>query len=98
MIKVDTARVMESANRISNTNKALRNDFDDVAKQMNELRRCWEGAAADRMSNTFQHIKMTLPEQRYLVVESMANFLRRQVSGGYDETEKAILAAAQMFK
>lgn len=97
-IKIDTGKVVETANQIATYNKKIRDDFQEVKDAMEQLNKHWDSNASGQAIQKFQGIRKDFVEQRYATVDQLVSFLMHQVGANYEETETRIQSAADAFK
>ncbi len=97
-VRIDTNCVSATADRISNVNKKMEDDFSSVCEIIGELGKSWQGSASENTISGFENIKNTYCADRYNVIDNMVNFMKKQVCVGYEQTEAAITSVASAFK
>lgn len=97
-IKIDTKAVVSIASEIDSVNDRMRSDFDALEKKIKSLDSSWNGTASDKGIGAFNTIKKNYDDNRYLVINNLTTFMKKQVGEGYEQLEKAITDAAAAFK
>lgn len=97
-IKVNTAAIANSANKIATYNSMIDNNFSSVVQAVNSLDRTWESGVSSMAVNAFHNIYRVYPESRYRVIDDMKRFMIRTVGDGYENVETAVNTAANAFK
>lgn len=97
-LKVNTDRVLNSANNLAVINNKIRNSFGNVEKAVNQLNNAWGGSAAENAMTKFNSIKSSFCDERYEVLDGYVRFLQSQAGEGYVETETVNKSLADAFK
>ena len=97
-IWIKTEAVLTAAEEINRLNGQIREDLDDVGMTLQSLQNSWKGAAADKSSRAYQHIKTHILDFRFSVINNLVSLLKHQVGAGYEATETAVSKAADAFK
>lgn len=97
-IVVDTAKVVATADRITELNKEIDHEFDRLVSAVQRLNNRWNSQASHGVINRFFSIKNSCRDSRYKVMQDYSNFLRKQVALGYDRTETANKNLSDAFK
>lgn len=97
-INVDTGAVINAASEISKVNKKLESDFTQVKAKVKTLDGYWDGSASEKVLGAFDSLTKNVVENRAIVFESFASFLRSQVGENYEAQEAALTSAASAFK
>ncbi len=97
-IKVNTAAINNTANKIKVNNDAIKNDFSEVISAINRMNSNWDGNASNAAISTFNKINNQYSSNRYNVINDMVVFLKKQVDENYTTTEVTINSAAAAFK
>lgn len=97
-IQVDTGKVVAGANRISELNHDIDNEFERVEKAIQRLNGRWNSRSSGVVIGKFYSIKNNFKDSRFKVMQDYSNFLKQQVSDGYNTTETANTNLADAFK
>lgn len=97
-IKVNTDKVVGTADKLNSINNSIRDSFGSVQSAIRTLDNSWDGSAASNAISKFNSIKSNYQDARYSVVSNYVNFLLQQVGQGYDQTEEANKSLADSFK
>lgn len=97
-VKIDTNCVSAVADQIADINKKMEDDFSSVSEAIGELEKSWQGSASIATLEKFGKIKSSYCTNRYNVINNMVLFMKKQVCGGYEQTEAAVTSAAEAFK
>ncbi|WP_462410824.1 WXG100 family type VII secretion target [Neobacillus sp. Marseille-QA0830] len=97
-IAVDTGKVLEAANRLSQINNQIDDDFEKLETAIKHLSSEWHSNASEAVIGHFHQIKDTLKENRHKVMDQQVKFLKMQVSDGYNVTETNVTRLADAFK
>ena len=97
-IKVNTAHITATANKIANYNTVIRNEFSSVEAAIKSLNHSWDSVVSNSAISSFHAIKNTYHDARYHVVDNYVTFLRQQVDAGYTQTENTNKSLADAFK
>lgn len=97
-IQVDTGKVVAVANRISELNHDIDNEFERVEKAIQRLNGRWNSRSSGVVIGKFYSIKNNFKDNRFKVMQDYSNFLKQQVSDGYNTTETANTNLADAFK
>ena len=97
-IKVNTGAIVNSAARISRYNNNISNDFVSVERAVMSLGSNWNSGVSSTAINSFQNIKKSYYEARYIVIDDMRKFMVNVAGEGYENAETSIASAASVFK
>lgn len=97
-IKVNTGAIINSAARISKYNNNIRNDFEAVERAVMNLGNNWNSGVSGPSINSFQNIRRSYVDNRYIVIDDMRKFMVNVAGEGYENTESSVVSAAKAFK
>lgn len=97
-LKINSDRVIHSANSVRTINNAIRDDFGKVENAIRQLDASWDGSAASNAMAKFNSLKTSFCDARYNVLDEYVRFLYGQVGQGYNETESVNRSLADSFK
>ncbi len=101
-IKIDTGKVREVANTISNNNTKLDSEFKAVENAISYIENGWVGAAKDGAIDKFNQIKKLYFENattsRHASIQNHVKFLKEYIGDVYDEVETTNTSLADAFK
>lgn len=97
-IKIDTAKVVNTASRITTINQQIDTEFERMEKAIAHLNNCWQSRASDAVIGRFHSIKHSFKDSRFQVMQNYSKFLVQQVSDGYNKTETVNTNLADAFK
>lgn len=98
LAKVDTSKMLITADNIDQINMKIENSAKEVEKNMNRLSSCWSGAAAERIMALYYEIRDNYINVQSNVVSAYSTFIRDGVYVGYDITEDINTELSQEFK
>ena len=96
-IRVDTARVLETANNLASIQKSIQEDFEDVEAKIKKLDNTWSGEASEKAMSSFLDLKNHLKISSK-VINFYIQMLRDFISTGYFNTEEVNTSLGDMFK
>ena len=101
-MKIDTEKIRNTANAISNYNKSLDEKFQDVKIAMSYTFNNWVSPAKDFCDAKFNRINRTYigdtSTSRYSAIQSYVKFLKEYIGDTYDEVENNNVSLADAFK
>ncbi|MCH6268197.1 WXG100 family type VII secretion target [Neobacillus citreus] len=97
-IKIDTAKVVNTASRITTINQQIDAEFARMEKAIAHLNGSWQSRASDHVIGRFHSIKHAFKDSRFQVMQNYSKFLVQQVSDGYNKTETVNTNLADSFK
>lgn len=97
-IQVDTSKVVSAADTISELNQDIDREFEHLEKAIQRLNGRWNSSASHVVIGKFYSAKNNFKDSRFKVMQDYTNFLKQQVSDGYNVTETANTSLADAFK
>lgn len=97
-IQIETGKVVAAADQISELNHQMDHEFEKLEKAIQRLNGRWNSRASDVVIGKFYSVKNNFKDSRYKVMQDYSNFLKQQVSDGYNATESANTNLADAFK
>lgn len=101
-VKIDTDKVREVADNISNNNTKLDNEFKAVENAISYLESGWVGVAKDVAATKFSQIKKmyfdNVTTSRHTSIQDHVKFLKEYIGDVYDEVENTNTSLADAFK
>ena len=98
MIKVKTNALHQAARRISNCNDSIQTAFNEMDRNVANLKSTWYGNASSAAIDAYKRIKVNYNSNRYALVAAFTRFLEDQAAIGYEETEGELTLSAKQFK
>lgn len=97
-IQVDTSKVVSAADTISELNQDIDREFEHLEKAIQRLNGRWNSRASHVVIGKFYSTQNNFKDSRFKVMQDYSNFLKQQVSDGYNVTETANTSLADAFK
>ena len=101
-MKINTDKVRQTANDISNYNKKIDEEFKSVENAISYLKSGWVSTAKDYTSDKFDKIKNNYinnkATRRNQAIENYVKFLKEYIGDIYDEVETKNTNLADAFK
>lgn len=97
-MKINTALVKDTAERIRKCNKQIKNGMDNVQKAVYNLNNFWESPSSGKVINKFNNIKNSYSNTRYQVMDNYVAFLYKQIGENYEIMEANNTSLADALK
>lgn len=97
-VRIDTAKVAETATRMSALNKKLDQLLKDSQSNIKSLSASWDGTASDDTRRSYDTFAQKYFAEYYDVVEDYVRFLNSHVEEGYVATEVSNEDLATLYK
>lgn len=97
-VRIDTAKVAETAVQISSLNKRLDQLLKDSQSNIKSLSTTWEGTASTETRTAYEAFAQKYFTEYYDTIEEYVRFLNSQVDEGYVKTEVSNEDLASMYK
>lgn len=97
-IQVDTNKVVAAADRIGELNHDIDHEFERLEKAIQRLNGRWNSRASHVVIGKFYSTQNNFKDSRFKVMQDYTNFLKQQVSDGYNVTETGNTSLADAFK
>lgn len=98
-IHVNTDAIKNLANDLNGTNNSIKNGYDNMTRAvLGPLMNSWESPASVHAVNRFDDIRKCYYDNRFIVMENCAKFLRDIVGEGYDFAENNNASLSELFK
>ncbi len=98
LIKIDTAQVLEIANKLSSLNDDLQTNLKEAKTTITNLCEFWKGDAATATKDAVESFATAYFQNYYDLIDQYVQFLKTNVVQGYEETETANTTLADSFK
>jgi hypothetical protein len=97
-IEVNTEAIRYTAAQIRGENGRIHDAFSNVDRAISQLSQNWKSQNGENAVRSLRGIKFRYQEDRYQVIEQLADFLERTAAGNYDGAEASGRKAAAEFK
>ncbi len=98
LIKIDTAQVLEIANKLSSLNDDLQTNLKEAQTTITNLGDIWKGEAATATIDAVNSFATEYYQNYYDLIDQYVQFLKNNVVSGYEETETVNTTLADSFK
>lgn len=98
MIKVNSAKVVQFAEEISNENKKLKQQLEDSKASIDALSRIWTGDASQDTKKSFDDFSRDFFENYYNMLQNYVIYMKESVAQGYSITESGNVDLSSNFK
>ena len=98
LIKIDTAQVLEIANKLSGLNDELQTNLKEAQSTITNLETVWQGEAATATIDAVNSFAADYFQNYYDLINQYVEFLKKNVAQGYEETENVNKTLAESFK
>ena len=98
LIKIDTAQVLEIANKLSGLNDELQTNLKEAQSTITNLETIWQGEAATATIDAVNSFAADYFQNYYDLINQYVEFLKKNVAQGYEETENVNKTLAESFK
>ena len=98
LIKIDTAQVLEIANKLSELNDDLQTNLKEAQTAITNLENVWKGEAATATIEAINSFASDYFQNYYDLINQYVEFLKKNVVTGYEDTETANTTLAESFK
>lgn len=96
--KVDTALVLEKANRLELLNQALSDELESSRRIMDHLGKSWEGEAYNQLTKSFLAFANKYFSSYQAMLKGYADYLRIYVDEGFTIAETENIAKSGDFE
>lgn len=97
-LKVDTAAILATAEKMEEINKKIKESFSNVNDAIKILDNAWEGSTATTCIAKLRKGNSDIMNARYDAFDNYISLLKKYVSPGYVDAEETNIKLADAFK
>ena len=98
LIHIDTEQVLGIANTMSGLNDDLKQTLESAKNAITNLESIWQGEAANATMDAIRAFATEYFQSYHDLINEYVEFLRKNVAGGYENTETTNTSLADSFR